>query len=604
MKYPSVWAPGASSLELLAENVSVAMEMSPVGWWEAPGVCLKDGEKYAFSVDGSPYLPDPRSMRQPEGVHGPSVFVDHAKYPWSDDAWQPPPIASALIYEIHTGAFSPEGTFDGIISHLDHLLSLGVTHLELMPVNGFSGERGWGYDGVNLYAPHETYGGPEGLKKLVDTAHGKGIAVLLDVVYNHLGPEGNYLGFFGPYFSKKYASPWGDAINFDGPFSDGVRKFFLDNARMWLADYHIDGLRVDAVHAVFDQSALHFLEELAGTVRQVEMETGKRRCVIAESDLNDPRLVVSRDAGGFGFDAQWSDDFHHALHALVTGEKNGYYGDFGKVSHVARALEKSFVYGGSYSPFRKRRHGRCAAAVPPERFLGYIQNHDQVGNRARGERLGHLCGERLQKVAAACVFLSPFVPMLFQGEDWNASSPFLYFTDHSDEQLKKAVREGRRKEFAAFGWDPAEIPDPQHEETFFRSKLDWTEKDTAHGRDMFEWYRNLAAFRRSTPALKGGRRNMRVSFDEVGRWLVMQRENVVLLCNFGPNPVEVPFAGRADQSLLRLKSRGDVLAGERAFLLPPESAAVFEFPGGKRSKGSPGAAGRFRVFSQEQTGLE
>ncbi len=576
MKGPAVWAPDAFSVELVTENMQVPMKKERGGWWVAPGISLKDGDEYAFSVDEGPGLPDPRSPRQPGGVHGPSVFVDHGRFFWTDDAWQPPPLASGLVYEIHTGTFTPEGTFEGVISRLDHLSSLGVTHLELMPVNGFSGNRGWGYDGVNLYAPHEAYGGPDGLKKLVDAAHEKGIAVLLDVVYNHLGPEGNYLAFFGPYFSKKYASPWGDAINFDGPFSDGVREFFLDNARMWLEDYHMDGLRIDAVHAIFDQSAIHFLEDLARLVRRVESETGKCKCVIAESDLNDPRLVRPPEVGGYGLDAQWSDDFHHALHALITGERQGYYGDFGALAHVAKALEKNFVYDGVYSPFRKRRHGRSAADVPSVRFFGYIQNHDQVGNRARGERLGHLCGHRLQKVAAACVFLSPFVPMLFQGEEWNASAPFLYFTDHSDGELAEAVRDGRRREFSGFGWKPEEILDPQNEETFTSSKIDWAEPEKPEGKDMLQWYRNLAAFRRSTPALLEGGKDMRVTFDEQAGWLLMRRGNVLLVCNFGLNPVDVPFPERDADAVLRLESNAGVTASKRLLRLPPESAAVFE----------------------------
>lgn len=576
MKRPAVWAPEASSVELVTENTRVPMKMETEGWWVAPGIHLKDGDEYAFSVNDGPWVPDPRSLRQPGGVHGPSAFVDHGRFFWTDDAWQPPPLASGLIYEIHTGTFTPEGTFEGVISRLDHLCSLGVTHLELMPVNGFSGNRGWGYDGVNLYAPHEAYGGPEGLKKLVNAAHKKGIAVLLDVVYNHLGPEGNYLGIFGPYFSKKYVSAWGDAINLDGPFSDGVREFFLDNARMWLADYHMDGLRIDAVHAIFDQSALHFLEELAQVVRRVERETGKSKCVIAESDLNDPRLVRSPEVGGYGLDAQWSDDLHHALHTLVTGESNGYYGDFGTLAHLVKALEKTFVYDGVYSPFRKRRHGRSAADVPSGRFLGYIQNHDQVGNRARGERLGHLCGHRLQKVAAACVFLSPFVPMLFQGEEWNASAPFLYFTDHSEGELAEAVRNGRRREFSGFGWKPEDIPDPQDELTFTRSKLDWAEPEKPEGKDMLQWYRNLAAFRRSTPALLEGRNQMRVTFDEQARWLVLQRRAVLLVCNFGLNPVAVPFPESDGEAVLRLGSQPGIIAERSLFRLPPESVAIFE----------------------------
>jgi maltooligosyltrehalose trehalohydrolase len=446
-----------------------------------------------------------------------------------------------------------------------------------MPVNGFSGVRGWGYDGVNIYAPHEAYGGPEGLKKLVDSAHEKGIAVLLDVVYNHLGPEGNYLGFFGPYFSKKYASPWGDAVNFDGPFSDEVRAFFLDNARMWLEDYHMDGLRIDAVHAIFDQSALHFLEELVRTVRQVEMETGKHRFIIAESDLNDPRVVSATEVGGYGFDAQWSDDFHHALHALLTGEREGYYGDFGGVAQVAKALERNFVYEGNYSSFRKRRHGRSAKDLPPSCFLGYIQTHDQVGNRARGERLGHVCGRELQKVAAACVFLLPFVPMIFQGEEWGSGSPFLYFTDHSDEQLGKTVSEGRRNEFAVFGWNPEEIPDPQDETTFLRSRLDWPLKDTAEGKEMLEWYKSLSRFRNERPCLRDGcRENMHVEFNEKDLWLVMQKNAVLMACNFGKKRISVPSGAWAGNMELRLGSRPGILLTKETLTLPPECAAVLE----------------------------
>jgi len=577
LRHPSVWAPEALSVTVVTGQCSVKMSKSYRGWWEAPGVTLEDGDEYAFSVDGGPFLPDPRSTRQPKGVHGPSVFVDHRKFNWTDEKWQPQPLASGLIYELHTGTFSSDGTFEGVAVKLDYLKSIGVTHIELMPVNGFSGVRGWGYDGVNIYAPHEAYGGPEGLKKLVDSAHEKGIAVLLDVVYNHLGPEGNYLGFFGPYFSKKYASPWGDAVNFDGPFSDEVRAFFLDNARMWLEDYHMDGLRIDAVHAIFDQSALHFLEELVRTVRQVEMETGKHRFIIAESDLNDPRVVSATEVGGYGFDAQWSDDFHHALHALLTGEREGYYGDFGGVAQVAKALERNFVYEGNYSSFRKRRHGRSAKDLPPSCFLGYIQTHDQVGNRARGERLGHICGRELQKVAAACVFLSPFVPMIFQGEEWGSGSPFLYFTDHSDEQLGKTVSEGRRNEFAVFGWNPEEIPDPQDETTFLRSRLDWPLKDTAEGKEMLEWYKSLSRFRNERACLRDGcRENMHVEFNGKDLWLVMQKNAVLMACNFGKKRISVPSGAWAGNMELRLGSRPGILLTKEALTLPPECAAVLE----------------------------
>jgi maltooligosyltrehalose trehalohydrolase len=378
---------------------------------------------------------------------------------------------ASLIYELHVGTFSPEGTFDGVRAKLDHLVDLGVDAIELMPVAEFPGERGWGYDGVDLFAPHHTYGGPEGLARLVDACHARGVGVILDVVYNHLGPAGNFLERFGPYFTSAYATPWGKAINFDGPNSGPVRDFFCDNALFWLEDYHIDALRLDAIHAILDTSAKHILEELAERVDKLSSRLGRHLHLIAESDLNDPKIIRSRDAGGYGIDAQWSDDFHHALHAILTGERQGYYADFGSLADLASALTRGFVYGGRYSASRRRVHGRPLGGVPLGRLLGYMQTHDQVGNRAMGERSSALMNSSKLKIGAALVFVSPFVPMLFQGEEWAASSPFLYFTDHRDAELGRAVSEGRRREFATFGWRPQEIPDPQAAETFARSKL-------------------------------------------------------------------------------------------------------------------------------------
>ena len=380
------------------------------------------------------------------------------------------------IYELHVGTFSPEGTFDGAAARLDHLVDLGVDVVELLPVAQFPGRHGWGYDGVDLYAPHDPYGGPDGLKRLVDACHARGLAVVIDVVYNHLGPAGNYLAEFGPYFTDRYTTPWGTAVNLDGPDSDPVRDFVVGNALMWVRDYHADGLRLDAIHAIVDTSAVHILEELRAQVEALAAELGRQVFLIAESDLNDPKIVHRPELGGYGIDAQWSDDFHHALHAVLTGERTGYYADFGSLDHLAKSLRQAYVYDGGYSPHRRRRHGRSPAGLPPTRFLGYLQNHDQVGNRATGERSSMLLSTGLLKVAAAIVLLGPFVPMLFQGEEWAASTPFLYFTDHDDPELGEAVSEGRRREFAAFGWSPEQVPDPQAPETFEASVLRWDER--------------------------------------------------------------------------------------------------------------------------------
>jgi maltooligosyltrehalose trehalohydrolase len=417
----SVWAPTPQRVEVVTAEGRVPMERDERGWWHArlDGAA---GIDYAFSLDGGPARPDPRSPWQPHGIDGPSRTIDH-EFEWTDHGWHGRPPAGSVLYELHVGTFTPEGTFESTIERLDHLVELGVTTVELMPVAEFSGERGWGYDGVDLYAPHHAYGGPEGLKRLVDACHSRGLAVVLDVVYNHLGPAGNYLREFGPYFTDRYSTPWGDAVNFDDAHSNEVRAFFVDNALMWLRDYHFDGLRIDAVHAIVDTSATHILEEMAARVDELEGEVGRTLALIAESDLNDPRIVTPREAGGYGIDAQWSDDFHHALHALLTGERDGYYSDFGAVAHLAAALTNAFVYAGDYSPYRKRRHGRVPVGLSGNRFLGYLQNHDQVGNRAVGERSSALMSRDLLKVGAALVLTAPFVPMLFMGEEWGASTP-------------------------------------------------------------------------------------------------------------------------------------------------------------------------------------
>ena len=571
----SLWAPYAGRVDLKLAGRTLALEpQGNRGWWsvDAP---IEHGDDYTFSLDGGADLPDPRSLWQPKGVHGPSRYLDHGEFRWTDDRWRPPPLQSSVIYELHVGTFTPEGTFEAVFQRLDHLVSLGVTALELMPPNEFPGERGWGYDGVDLYAPHHAYGGPEGLKHLVNACHARGLAVIVDAVYNHLGPAGNYLREFGPYFTDKYKTPWGDAVNFDERSSTEVRSFFIDNAVMWLRDYHCDGLRIDAVHAMLDLSATHFLEELTARVRALEAEAGGSFWVIAESDLNDPRLLHSPESGGFGMDAQWNDDFHHALHALLTGERSGYYADFGSVEQLAIALENAYVFSGNYSEFRGRKHGRAARGLPGSRFLGYLQNHDQIGNRATGERTSQLLSPGLLSVGAALVMTSPFVPLVFMGEEWCASTPFQYFTDHDDPELGRAVTDGRRSEFESFGWAPDRVPDPQSTETFARSKLNWTELETEPHASMLDWYRRLIELRRSAPALlDDDLAAVEVRFDETARWLVVERGSITIACNLGSKPVELDLAQTRRGSVL-MTSAHEPGADAEVIRLPAESVTIY-----------------------------
>jgi maltooligosyltrehalose trehalohydrolase len=528
-----VWAPGAARVELELGGHHLPMASHPGGWWRAEADAPA-GADYRFVLDGDP-LPDPRSPHQPEGVHGPSRTLDHAAFRWTDGGWRAPALPGMILYELHVGTFTPAGTFDAVAGRLDHLLELGVDAVELMPVAEFAGDRGWGYDGVDLYAPHHAYGGPDGLKRLVDACHARGIAVLLDVVYNHLGPEGNHLSRFGPYFTDKYRTPWGPAVNFDDRGSDEVREFFVGNALMWLRDYHLDGLRLDAVHAIHDASATHILEELASRVRAAYPDGS--RVLVAESDLNDPRLVTPREAGGYGADAQWSDDLHHALHALLTGERAGYYRDFGSPEQLATALRQAYVYTGQRSEFRGRRHGR-AHSLPGGRFLAYAQNHDQVGNRADGTRLSALLPPARLRMAAALVLCSPFVPLLFMGEEWAASTPFLFFASHTDPDIARATTEGRIREFEPFGWDPQSVPDPQAPETFAASRLRWDELDEPEHAAMLAWYRALIRLRKETPDL----RDLDLARTEVvadGGRLEMRRGEVAVVCDLARDTVSV-----------------------------------------------------------------
>jgi len=568
-----VWAPAAERVEAVLTDRGLAMHEAGGGWWLAEED-VRPGSDYRFSLDGADPLPDPRSPWQPQGVHGPSRTLDPSGFEWRDAGWQPPPLAAGLVYEMHVGTFSEAGTFEGAIDRLGHLVELGVTHVELLPVAEFPGQRGWGYDGVDLYAPHHAYGGPHGLGRLVDACHARGLAVILDVVYNHLGPAANYLGAYGPYFTDRYSTPWGEAVNLDGPGSDEVRRFFVDNALMWLRDYRFDGLRLDAVHAIVDTSALHLLEELAAEVDVLEAATGRHKVLIAESDLNDPRIVRRPEIGGYGMDAQWSDDFHHALHSLLTGERDGYYADFGALDDLAQTLRHAYRYRGQYAGFRHRRHGRPADGVPGHRFLGYLQNHDQVGNRAQGERSAALMSHGRLKVGAAVVLLAPFVPMLFQGEEWAASTPFQYFTDHPDLELGRAVSEGRRQEFGSFGWQPEQVPDPQDRATFERSRLRWAERDQPEHAEMLDWHRRLVALRQAEADLAGyDLESVDVAFDEDAGWLWFSRGSILVALNVGSHEARLPVPGIQGAELLLASSASARVDGD-ALRLAPDSVVV------------------------------
>ncbi|WUI00583.1 malto-oligosyltrehalose trehalohydrolase [Spirillospora sp. NBC_00431] len=591
-----VWAPHADRVDVVTgDALRHPLEATASGWWRAENPDAVHGTDYGFALDGAEeVLPDPRSPWQPNGVHGQSRVYDHERFAWTDQHWHGRPLPGSVLYELHVGTFTPEGTFDAAAERLDHLVALGIDAVELLPVAAFPGHHGWGYDGVHLWAPHEPYGGPDGLKRFVDAAHARGLAVVLDVVYNHLGPDGNRLAAYGPYFTDVHPTPWGDAVNFDQEGADEVREFVVQNALMWLRDYHFDGLRLDAVHAITDHSAVHILEELSCAVACLSAHLGRELFLIAESDLNDPRLVTSREASGYGLDAQWSDDFHHALHATLTGERQGYYCDFGPMETLKKALTNVFVHDGAWSTYRGRRHGRPVnvQTTPAHRFVCFLQNHDQVGNRAAGDRLGAtLASSRIYpsmlKVGAALVLLAPFTPMLFMGEEWGASTPWCYFTDHQDPELARAVGAGRRREFARHGWTGA-VPDPQAVETFRRSVLDWTEPDRPHHHDLLEWHRSLLALRRSLPELNEPRLNETiVEVDDPARWLMMWRGRVCVAANFGGLPVTLPATspsapgtGRprlllASDPAIRLDA--DIIGdSESASIeLPAASAAVF-----------------------------
>ncbi|HUY52344.1 MAG TPA: malto-oligosyltrehalose trehalohydrolase [Streptosporangiaceae bacterium] len=572
-----IWAPAAGQVELQVAEQQVAMRpAAAAGWWEADVPAVPGGADYAFRLDGGEPLADPRSPRQPAGSQGLSRSYDHSAFGWTDRGWRGSPLRGAVIYELHVGTFTPEGTFDAAIGRLDHLRDLGVDMVELMPVAAFPGRHGWGYDGTQLWAVHEPYGGPDGLKRFVDACHARRLAVLLDVVYNHAG-IGNNLAAFGPYFTDAHVTPWGPAVNLDQPGSDEVRDFLIGNALMWLRDYHVDGLRLDAVHAFEDHRALHFLEELAVEVQALGARLNRELVLIAESDLNDPRLVTSREAGGYGLAAQWSDDFHHAVHAAITGERQGYYCDFGSIEALVKTLTRVFFHDGSWSAFRGRSHGRPVDLLrtPGYRFLGYLQDHDQIGNRATGDRISAGLPADLVKVGSGLVLTAPFTPMLFMGEEWAAGTPWQYFTDHIDPELAAAVAVGRRAEFGAHGWGPADVPDPQDEATFRRSKLDWAELESPGHGEILAWYRELIALRRAWPELTDPRLDrVRADYNEGGRWLVVARGRLRITANLGQRARRLPLG--APGSALLAASRPGVTLEEAEVSMPAAAFAVIE----------------------------
>jgi maltooligosyltrehalose trehalohydrolase len=571
-----VWAPRAQHVDLVTANGRDRLEAEgSTGWWRGP--TLPAGTDYAFSVDDREPRPDPRSPWQPNGVHGPSRTVDHDAFAWTDKSWHGRPLPGGVVYELHIGTFTPGGTFDSAIERLDHLVDLGVDFVEVMPVNAFPGRWGWGYDGVALFAVHESYGGPDALKRFVDACHARNLGAILDVVYNHLGPDGNYLPEFGPYFTDKHETPWGQAVNLDDDDAAEVRAFFVDNALQWLRDYHFDGLRLDAVHAFVDESPSHFLAELGDAARKLADEVGKPLFLIAESDLNDPRIIRPRADGGYGMDAQWSDDFHHALHSVVTGERDGYYADFGSLADIATVLTTGFVYTGQHSAYRGKAHG---APLPPSttgsQLLGYLQNHDQIGNRARGDRVSMLTSIERAKIGAALVLTAPFTPMLFMGEEWGATTPWQYFTDHQNDELANAVREGRRAEFAAFGWGPDDVPDPQDPGTFERSRLNWAELHDAAHADLFDWYRALIRLRKQWSDLTAGElANVQVQYDEDAQWLVIWRGRIGVISNLSDNAQHVPLGKKmASVPKLLLASNTDVVMSDTSVVLGAHSVAI------------------------------
>ncbi|KAA3438261.1 malto-oligosyltrehalose trehalohydrolase [Rufibacter hautae] len=553
-----VWAPKAEQVELCLNegNTIIPLRKGEFGYWHETTDQLAPGDTYKYRIDEDQEFPDPASISQPQSVHGPSQALDLQKFNWTDDNWNNLPLQDYVLYELHTGTFSEDGTFAGLEEKLDYLKELGVNAIEIMPVAQFPGNRNWGYDGVFPYAVQDSYGGPKALQHLVNTCHQKGLAVVLDVVYNHLGPEGNYLGLYGHYFTDKYNTPWGPALNFDDAWCDGVRRYFTENLLMWFRDFHIDAVRMDAVHAIKDFSPNHILREMKQHVNELTASTGRQHYMIVELDLNDTRFINPLEEQGYGMDAQWVDEFHHALRVTMTGENTGYYSDFSGIAHLAKAYEDAYVYDGQFSPHRNKTFGIKAESNPGQQFIVFTQNHDQVGNRMLGERLGELVSFEMQKLAATAVIFSPFLPMLWMGEEYAEPNRFQYFVSHTDPELAEAVRKGRKAEFAAFHAQ-GEAPDPMAEETFQNSKLQWNLIQEGQHQVMFRYYQTLLRLRRELPALKHlDRQSVEVSCDEARKTLTLRRwhgdQQVVCLMNFSasPQPMNLPSGGKTWNMIL------------------------------------------------------
>ncbi|MDJ1183806.1 malto-oligosyltrehalose trehalohydrolase [Roseofilum casamattae] len=539
-----VWAPHRKQVSVhlvYPEDRFIPLSSDQRGYWSGTASNITPGSLYFYQLDGDLERPDPASVLQPEGVHQASEVVDRDRFVWQDRDWQGLDLMRYIIYELHVGTFTEEGTFDGIIQRLPDLLELGINAIEIMPIAAFPGTRNWGYDGVYLYGVQASYGGPDGLKRLVNACHQAGIAVILDVVYNHFGPEGNYLWDYGPYFTGKYRTPWGDAVNYDDAYSDEVRNFFQQNALYWLEEYHIDALRLDAVHAIYDFSARPFLQQISIAVEELDEKLGYPHYLIAESDLNDARVLQPRDRGGFGHHSQWCDDFHHALHTALTGETSGYYQDFGQIEQLVKSYQQGYVYSGDYSPHRQRSHGNSPEGLSGENFVVCIQNHDQVGNRLGGDRMSALVDFPRLKLAAAALLLAPFIPMLFMGEEYGETAPFQYFISHGDRDLVEAVRQGRAKEFQSFGWDK-EIPDPHSEKVFQESTLNWELARDGEGKILRSLYQTLIQLRRTHPALSSlARENLTVINPPDTRAIILHRHvrqsHLYGFMNFKADPV-------------------------------------------------------------------
>ncbi|PSR53517.1 malto-oligosyltrehalose trehalohydrolase [Adhaeribacter arboris] len=585
-----LWAPllKDAAIQVVGKE-KLPLQKQEYGYWQLITHQIQPGDRYKFVLNGEKEFPDPASLAQPEGVHGHSEAMDITDFPWTDSQWNNIPLADYILYELHTGTFTPDGTFASLAEKLDYLKELGVNAIEIMPVAQFPGSRNWGYDGVFPFAVQHSYGGARGLQQLVDICHQKGIAVVLDVVYNHLGPEGNYLGAYGPYFTDKYNTPWGNALNFDDAWCDGVREFFIQNVLMWFRDFHVDALRLDAVHAIKDFSAVHILREIKIRVNQLMKKTGRTHHLIVELDLNDPKFINPLEEQGYGMDAQWIDEFHHALRVTATGEQTGYYSDFSGIGHLAKAYQDAYVYDGQYSPHRFKKFGLKAENNPGQQFIVFSQNHDQVGNRMLGERTSELVSFEMQKLLAGAVLVSPYIPMLFMGEEYAEPNPFLYFVSHTDPDLVEAVRKGRKAEFAAFH-ALGEAPDPQSEDTFHRSKLQWDLITQDQHQVLFRYYQALISLRKQHPALKQlNRQQLDVVYNEDTKTLLLHRwhenQHVLCLMNFSNvlQPVTLPTYAENWQKLFDsadLQWRGPAgtpnsITSGRAISLQPESLIIY-----------------------------